>query len=269
MSHVFISYSRQDQAYARKLADHLLESGYDVWIDDRIDYGDRWWKTIVEAIQGCAAFVVIMTPDAEESEWVEREVLVAQRERKPIFPLLRRGRALTLLITAPFADVTDGSLPPPDFYDRLKPILTPRVGTGRSVVPPPPEIRTRALPPDRPLRRRSRGGRVAAALVVVLIGAALAILALLSRGGGEASSIAGGSPTVEPAAEVTRPATATADARTTTPTPTASLAATPTATATPSPSATPTATFTPSPSATPTATFTLSAPAGAFNPAGD
>jgi formylglycine-generating enzyme required for sulfatase activity len=127
--HVFISYSRKDQTYARKLADDLRRHSVEVWIDDRIDYGDRWWRTIVQAIRASAAFVVVMTPDSEESEWVEREVQLALRERKPIFPLLLRGKEFPLLITTHYADVTDGRMPPQDFYDRLEQVL-PALGVS-------------------------------------------------------------------------------------------------------------------------------------------
>ena len=78
MSHVFISYSREeDQPYARKLADDLRKHDIEVWLDDNVDYGARWWKTIVKKVRTCAAFVVLMTPESEESEWVEREILLA------------------------------------------------------------------------------------------------------------------------------------------------------------------------------------------------
>lgn len=66
MSHVFISYSRKHQAYVGRLANDLRRNGFDVRIDDRIDYGERWWRTIVEAIKACGAFVVVMTPDAKK-----------------------------------------------------------------------------------------------------------------------------------------------------------------------------------------------------------
>ncbi len=120
MGHVFISYSRRDQEYARKLADDLREHDVEPWLDDRIDFGNRWWRTIVKAIRGCAAFVVVMTPESEESEWVEREILLAQRERKPILPLLLRGKGHSLLITTQHADVTSGRMPPKAFYDLLR-----------------------------------------------------------------------------------------------------------------------------------------------------
>ncbi len=135
MAHIFISYSRKNQAYARKLAHDIRKRGFDVWMDDRIDYGDRWWRTLVQAVEDCAAFVVIMSPDAEKSEWVEREILVAQRERKSIFPILLAGREFALLITTQFADVTDESLPPDDFYERLQAVIQPTNHTGENVAP--------------------------------------------------------------------------------------------------------------------------------------
>ena len=36
MADVFISYAREDQEYARKLADSLRKCGLEPWMDDRI-----------------------------------------------------------------------------------------------------------------------------------------------------------------------------------------------------------------------------------------
>jgi nucleotide-binding universal stress UspA family protein len=116
---VFISYAREDQAYARDLAADLRAHGLRAWMDDRIDFGDRWWQTIVQAVRASAAVIVVMTPAAEKSESVEKEILLAQREGKPIFPLLLRGQGFALLITVQYADVTNGRMPPDAFYERL------------------------------------------------------------------------------------------------------------------------------------------------------
>ncbi len=121
-NHIFISYSRTDQSYARKLAEELRQRAFEVWIDDRIDYGSRWWRTIVKAIHNCAAFIVVMSPAAEESDWVEKEIMLAQDEKKPIFPLLLQGKRFALLINTQYADVTGGRLPPQGFYNRLRKI---------------------------------------------------------------------------------------------------------------------------------------------------
>ncbi len=117
--HVFISYARHDQAYARQLAADLSAHGLGVWIDDRIDFGDRWWQTIVQAVRASAAFVVVMTPEAEQSEWVEREIMLALDEGKPVFPLLLRGKCFPIFNTKQFANVSAGQMPPDSFYERL------------------------------------------------------------------------------------------------------------------------------------------------------
>lgn len=124
MSHIFISYSKKNGDYARKFAEKLLDSGFDVWIDDRIDYGEDWWAMIVQAIRDCAAFVVIMTPEADESRWVQREVTIADELGKPTFPLLLSGDIRTsknwlIYVRTQFADVRDANLPPNDFISRL------------------------------------------------------------------------------------------------------------------------------------------------------
>lgn len=127
MSHIFISYSHLDSRYAQSLAEELTRRGFSVWIDYDINYGDRWFATITEAIRRSSCVVVIMTPDAEQSEWVEKEILFAQREKKPIFPLLLKGSGFPLLITSQYVDVTNGKLPPDRFYERLSSGETPPV----------------------------------------------------------------------------------------------------------------------------------------------
>jgi hypothetical protein len=119
MSHVFISYSKKNQKYARQLAEKLIQEGFDVWIDDRIDYGDSWERVIFKAIDECSAFVVIMTPESYESDWVLRECQYADRRKKPQFPVLLSGEEFPRYGFLQFADVRDGQLPPPNFYDKL------------------------------------------------------------------------------------------------------------------------------------------------------
>ena len=42
MGHIFISYSHKDKDYIHRLQDALQAEGFEVWIDDRIDFGDEW-----------------------------------------------------------------------------------------------------------------------------------------------------------------------------------------------------------------------------------
>lgn len=134
MSHIFISYSHEYRDYAQKLVKATQTAGLAVWFDERIESGDRWWRTIAQAIRESSAVIVIMTPEAEASEWVEREILVAQKHNKPIFPVLLKGQEFDLLITTQYEDVRGSKLPDADFFNRLRQAAsgsTPRTPTVR------------------------------------------------------------------------------------------------------------------------------------------
>jgi TIR domain len=67
-NHVFISYSRNDEAYLSGLVAHLRSAGLIVWHDSGIDYGDQWVAVIQSHIDSCAAFIVVMSPHGRELE---------------------------------------------------------------------------------------------------------------------------------------------------------------------------------------------------------
>jgi hypothetical protein len=119
MSHIFISYSKKNKIYARALADHLEAKGFKVWIDDEIDYGEVWERKMFSAIDDCAAFVVIMTPEAYKSDWVLRECEYASRKKKPQFPLLLDGEEFPRYMTHQWLDVRDRQLPSEEFLSTL------------------------------------------------------------------------------------------------------------------------------------------------------
>jgi serine/threonine protein kinase len=118
--HLFISYSRRDKDYAVQLSEHLSSSGFHVWIDDQIEYGDAWFNEIDAAIKSCAAFLLVMSPESFQSEWVQKEILLAKRYKKPIFPLLLQGEEFGIVIDLQFADVKDQSMPDANFHRRLR-----------------------------------------------------------------------------------------------------------------------------------------------------
>jgi hypothetical protein len=133
MSHAFISYSKQNKDYARRLADYLLDHGFDIWIDDRIDYGENWLDTMFQAVVECAAFVVVMTPEARQSRWVQREVAWADEREKKFFPVLLNGDNWPIFVLTQYADVSDGSLPDPGFIQELSEYVPSRLRQGTDV----------------------------------------------------------------------------------------------------------------------------------------
>jgi len=135
MSHIFISYSKKNKDYARRLADYLLEHGFDVWIDDRIDYGENWLREIVKAVRNCAACVVLMTPESEVSRWVELEVAWAHKWNKPMFPVLRAGENWPIFELTQYVNALNGALPDARFLDELRQVTSPKRVHGQNITP--------------------------------------------------------------------------------------------------------------------------------------
>jgi hypothetical protein len=121
--HVFISYSQGDSEYAHRLQAALQGRGFEVWIDDRIDYGARWPLVIEESVDACAALILLMSPRAKGSTWVQNELARAQAKGKAVFPLLLEGDCWAAVQATQYVDVREGDLPPERFYLQLGQIV--------------------------------------------------------------------------------------------------------------------------------------------------
>lgn len=90
--HVFLSYSSQDVEYAAKVEAELTENDYQVWRDKSNLLPSEQWETMIKlALEDAYAVVVILTPESEQSEWVQNEILYAKQLKLPIFPILLQG----------------------------------------------------------------------------------------------------------------------------------------------------------------------------------
>lgn len=123
--YVFVSYSRSDANYVDQFVEHLRSRGVPVWVDHEIAHGDRWISTIRRQIDGCSAMVVVMSPEAEQSSWVQRESAHAERMGKPVLPLLLRGGPAHFLADVQHENVEGGLMPSDDFVERLKALVRP------------------------------------------------------------------------------------------------------------------------------------------------
>jgi len=109
MSHIFISYSRQDIDFARYVRATLESQGFHVWMDEkRLSAGMDWWDEIEQNIDNCAAFLVVMSPDSRESVFVRNEILRALDQKRPLFPVLFRGKHFGMLAHAHYEDMRGG-----------------------------------------------------------------------------------------------------------------------------------------------------------------
>src|SRR5437588_2607027 len=90
MADVFVSYSRRDSEFVRRLADSIGDRGKEVWLDTAgIADGEVFPEAIKRAIEGSDAFVFVITPSAVESTYCENEVEYARDLQKRIVPVLR------------------------------------------------------------------------------------------------------------------------------------------------------------------------------------
>jgi adenylate cyclase len=78
VSDVFISYARENEAVARRVADALRSLGYGVWRDDQLPTHRPYAEVIEERLKSARAVVVLWSAEAAKSEWVRAEADVAR-----------------------------------------------------------------------------------------------------------------------------------------------------------------------------------------------
>jgi hypothetical protein len=95
MADVFISYSRKDTEAVQKVRKALTDASVEVWIDEILEPGTPTWRRTLEVeLNKAKAVVVILSPNAKKSQWVEAELGYAQTAGKRIFPFLWHGEEL-------------------------------------------------------------------------------------------------------------------------------------------------------------------------------
>jgi len=75
---VFINYSHKDAALAAQLADRLKDAGLEAWFDKwEILPGDNWAEKTSEGLKESDAMVVLLTPNALDSDAVQNNISYA------------------------------------------------------------------------------------------------------------------------------------------------------------------------------------------------
>src|SRR5215472_7956230 len=96
---VFISYSRKDKEFVRRLDEELKRRDREAWVDwEGIPPGDTWEKTIYGAIEATNTFIFVLTPDSIASAVCGKEIAHAAANNKRLVPIVHR-------------DVVDDSVP--------------------------------------------------------------------------------------------------------------------------------------------------------------
>src|SRR5262249_20750615 len=91
MPKVFISHSTLDRDFIeREIATPLRQNHIDFWYSKNdIHATEHWPKSIVAGMEACEYFLVVMSPQSAESEWVQDEVHWAMERRAgKVIPVL-------------------------------------------------------------------------------------------------------------------------------------------------------------------------------------
>ena len=76
---VFISHSSADKKFVRTLKDDLTENGIQTWVDeDELEFGDSLIAKLEIAVEQSTHFVIILSPNSVESDWVKLELSKAK-----------------------------------------------------------------------------------------------------------------------------------------------------------------------------------------------
>jgi hypothetical protein len=86
---VFISYAREDQAFAFRLRDYLRSAKVVVWIDEDLPPGHGFSGTIQKAIKENDTFVLVVSQDSRHSKYVDKELHFAMKRDLHIVPVIR------------------------------------------------------------------------------------------------------------------------------------------------------------------------------------
>ncbi|HNH03878.1 MAG TPA: TIR domain-containing protein, partial [Anaerolineales bacterium] len=91
MAKVFISYSRKDIDFAKRLTSELQKSELDFWVDwEGIPPTVDWWREVEKGIEEADVFLFLISPDSVASKVCGQEIEHAAKNGKRLIPLVVR-----------------------------------------------------------------------------------------------------------------------------------------------------------------------------------
>jgi formylglycine-generating enzyme required for sulfatase activity len=143
MTDIFISYKREDQATARRLADALETQGWSVWWDPKLRAGEHFDDVIEKALNEAKCVIVMWSERSVQSRYVRDEATYALDQDKLVpvaiesvkLPFRFRG------VHTPSLLGWDGSKDLPEFRRLVEDIA--------AIVGPPANERQKEQPADR------------------------------------------------------------------------------------------------------------------------
>lgn len=86
--YIFISYSSKEKETARLIREMLEKAGISSWMaPESIPTGAEYTEAIVDAIEGSAGVLLVLSDNSQNSQWVPKELDIAISSEKIIFPI--------------------------------------------------------------------------------------------------------------------------------------------------------------------------------------
>ena len=123
--YAFVSYSHKNEGLVQQFAAYLAQEEIPPWVDNQLEFGETWEQVIFQRIQGCKVFLVMMSREAAESAFVNREIDAALSQQKLIIPILLDNEPFPKLQEYQSFKLLDTDAPRSRFIERLRDLLTP------------------------------------------------------------------------------------------------------------------------------------------------
>jgi TolB-like protein len=167
MHDIFLSYSRENQAIARRFTQALQEEGFVVWWDQALTPGEAFDQVTEQALEQAQAVVVLWSKKSVESRWVRAEATQAEAAGRLVPVMIEPCKRPIMFELRHSADLSlwNGDTGEPawrDFVDGLRRFIS-RNATAPPVSQPPLAINK---------AKRSRKWPAAIAAAVLLAAAA-------------------------------------------------------------------------------------------------
>jgi hypothetical protein len=85
---IFLSYCRKDAAIADAFHEAAVAHNLKVWYDNLIPAGRDWRESVVEALQSSNVLLILFSAESNKSAQLIKELAIADRQRKPVIPVL-------------------------------------------------------------------------------------------------------------------------------------------------------------------------------------
>ena len=112
---IFLSYSREDRAAVRHIAESFEAEGFAVWWDAALQSGQTFDEVIEQRLREAKAVVVLWSPRSVTSRWVRAEATLADRKNKLVPAIIEpcdRPIAFELTHTADLSEWTGDTRDP-------------------------------------------------------------------------------------------------------------------------------------------------------------